>query len=109
MRWSCSLKIFNAMAYEITQLISNRTLLFGGISHDLKPLITRMIIALELIENSKNSNLVSGMRNDLNEMKTIIDQTLNLIKGLDRHHPIEIQTEQILNELMNSYQRHLQN
>ena len=40
---------FNTMAREITALLSNRTTLLAGISHDLRTPLTRMRLALELL------------------------------------------------------------
>lgn len=75
---------FNRMAQELTQLMSNRTILFGGISHDLRTPITRMKIALELLEEDENSPLMAGLKNDLTEMEQLIQQALELVKGLDK-------------------------
>ncbi len=97
-------KNFNAMATEIAQLISNRTLLFGGISHDLKTPITRMLIALELVENENNTQLISNMRQNLLEMKTTIEQTLDLIKGLDKQHAVVVSIDHVLDSLIADYQ-----
>ena len=40
---------FNTMAREISALLSNRTTLLAGISHDLRTPLTRMRLALELL------------------------------------------------------------
>jgi len=96
---------FNKMASEINQLISNRNILFGGISHDLRTPITRMQIALELIEDTKNKTLISSMRNDLQEMEGLIKQALELIKGMDRHHAISIEIDAFIIDLVSDYQR----
>ncbi|MCK4841564.1 MAG: HAMP domain-containing protein [Methylococcales bacterium] len=96
---------FNQMTREITQLISNRSILFGGISHDLRTPITRMQIALELIEDCNDSSLISGMRNDLNEMESLIKQALELIKGMDKHHAINVKINNVIDEIVSNYQR----
>ena len=96
---------FNKMASEINQLISNRNILFGGISHDLRTPITRMQIALELIEDTKNKTLISSMRNDLLEMEGLIKQALELIKGMDKHHAISIEIDAFVTDLVSDYRR----
>ena len=96
---------FNRMAQELTQLMSNRTILFGGISHDLRTPITRMKIALELLEEDENSPLMAGLKNDLTEMEQLIQQALELVKGLDKHPPIETDLDQLLDKIVNDYQR----
>ena len=96
---------FNRMAQELTQLMSNRAILFGGISHDLRTPITRMQIALELLEDNNNSSLVAGLRNDLNEMERLIQQALELVKGLEKNHPVETDLDQLIIEIVADYQR----
>jgi len=95
---------FNKMAEEINQLISNRNILFGGISHDLRTPITRIQIALELIEGN-NESLVSSMRADLQEMENMIKQTLELIKSMDKHQAFTIKIDQIIKQLVSDYAR----
>jgi len=96
---------FNCMAQEITQLMSNRSILFGGISHDLRTPLTRMQIALELLENSDNATLISGMRNDLNEMERLIQNALEFVKGMDKYRAVDIKINKIFNELAADYAR----
>ena len=96
---------FNRMAQELTQLMANRTILFGGISHDLRTPITRMQIALELLEEGRNSSLIAGLKNDLNEMERLIQQALELVKGLDKHHPVEINMDEMIRGIVADYQR----
>ena len=96
---------FNKMAEEITQLLTNRNLLFGGISHDLRTPITRMKIALELIEDAENTDYISGMRNDLDEMESLIQQTLELIKGMDKYRAVTIEINEVIGSIVSDYQR----
>jgi len=96
---------FNKMTQKITQLISNRNILFGGISHDLRTPITRMKIALELIKGSDNASLISGMNNDLEEMESLIKQALEFIKGMSKQHAINIEVSEIIAEVVSNYQR----
>ena len=99
---------FNRMAQELTQLMSNRTILFAGISHDLRTPITRMQIALELLEDNNNSRLIAGLRNDLKEMERLIQQALELVKGLDKNHPVETDLDQLIAAIVADYQRQRQ-
>ncbi len=96
---------FNRMAQELTQLMTNRTVLFGGISHDLRTPITRMKIALELLEEDESNSLLTGLKNDLSEMEQLIQQALELVKGLDKHPPIETDLDQLLEKIVKDYQR----
>ncbi|MCF6204352.1 MAG: ATP-binding protein [Methylococcaceae bacterium] len=94
---------FNNMALEISQLLTNRNILFGGISHDLRTPITRMQIALELLQNDSNSTLISKMRNNLLEMETLIQQSLELVKGLDKHNAIDVEINTVINDIILDY------
>jgi two-component system osmolarity sensor histidine kinase EnvZ len=96
---------FNKMTREIDQLMSNRSILFGGISHDLRTPITRMQIALELIEDTNNSSLISGMQNDLKEMESLIKQALELVKGMNKHHAVNVEINDVIDEIVSNYQR----
>ena len=99
---------FNRMAQELAQLMANRTILFGGISHDLRTPITRMQIALELLEEEKNSSLIAGLKNDLTEMERLIQQALELVKGLDKHQPVETNPDELIRGIVANYQRQQQ-
>ncbi len=94
---------FNKMAQEITQLLTNRSILFGGISHDLRTPITRMQIALELLQNDNNSKLISKMRNNLIEMENLIQQSLELVKGLDKYNTIDVEISTVINDIILDY------
>jgi len=96
---------FNKMTREVSQLISNRNILFGGISHDLRTPITRMQIALELVENTENSSLISGMRNDLKEMESLIKQALELVRGMSKQYAINVEIKEVIGEIVSDYQR----
>jgi len=96
---------FNCMAQEISQLMSNRSILFGGISHDLRTPITRMQIAIELLENENNTALITSMRNDLNEMEQLIQNALEFVKGMDKHRAFNVKINKVLNELAENYAR----
>jgi two-component system osmolarity sensor histidine kinase EnvZ len=73
------------MAAEISELLTNRTTLFAGISHDLRTPITRMQLALELLPAATAPELVDRLRQDLDEMNRLITDTLELARGLEPH------------------------
>lgn len=98
-------KNFNRMAKEITQLIENRALLFGGISHDLRTPITRMQLALELLDQNQNKALINRLKNDLVEMELLIQQSLEFVKGLDNQQVMEINLDDVINHMMNEYRQ----
>jgi len=76
---------FNRMAAQISELLTNRTTLFAGISHDLRTPITRMQLALEMLPEGTDRELVDRLRQDLEEMNRLISDTLDLARGLEPH------------------------
>ncbi|NOQ16469.1 MAG: HAMP domain-containing protein [Methyloprofundus sp.] len=96
---------FNKMSHEIAQLMSNRSILFGGISHDLRTPITRMHLAIELLDDQNNSTLIAGMRNDLQEMEQLIQQALEYVKGIDQHSEVNIEINSVLTEIIANFRR----
>jgi len=76
---------FNRMAAEISELLTNRTTLFAGISHDLRTPITRMQLALEMLPAATDPVLIDRLRQDLDEMSRLISDTLELARGLEPH------------------------
>jgi len=97
---------FNHMAEELTQLLSNRTILFGGISHDLRTPITRMQLALELLADEAEDNpLIAGLKNDLKEMESLIQQALELVKGLEKESAEDTNLDELMAGVVADYQR----
>jgi len=96
---------FNRMAGEIEQLLANRTILFAGISHDLRTPITRMQLALEMLPADTDPALVTSLRQDLEEMNRLISDTLDLARGLGPHEPEAVDLREFIDGIVTS-QRH---
>ncbi len=96
---------FNRMAKEIAQLMENRTLLFGGISHDLRTPITRMQLAVELLGQNQEKALIINLKNDLMEMELLIQQSLEFVKGLDKQQLIEVDLDEVIRHIIDDYRK----
>jgi two-component system osmolarity sensor histidine kinase EnvZ len=94
---------FNRMATEIARLLANRTTLFAGISHDLRTPITRMQLALEMLPDSADPELVRRLRNDLEQMDRLITDTLDLARGLGQEEKEEIDLRELCDALVSDY------
>ncbi|MDZ7668892.1 MAG: ATP-binding protein [Gammaproteobacteria bacterium] len=72
---------FNTMAREISTLLSNRTTLLAGISHDLRTPLTRMRLALELLPDDVDPELVKRFERNLEAMDALIGDALRFARG----------------------------
>ncbi len=72
---------FNRMAEEVRALLENRTVLLAGISHDLRTPITRLRLALSLLDDADPAR-VAAMERDLDEMNRLIGDMLAFSRAL---------------------------
>lgn len=72
---------FNTMAREISALLSNRTTLLAGISHDLRTPLTRMRLALELLPDNVDPKLIERFERNLEAMDSLIGDALRFARG----------------------------
>ena len=72
---------FNRMAGEVHSLLENRTVLLSGISHDLRTPITRLKLALSLLDTADAAQ-VGRMERDLDEMNRLIGDMLVFARAL---------------------------
>lgn len=89
---------FNLMADEVQALLENRTVLLSGISHDLRTPITRMQLALAMLDDADPA-LVGRMEGDLREMTRLIAQMLDFARSLKGEDEAETDLTQALAEL----------
>ena len=76
-------KAFNKMSTDVQSLLENRTVLLGGISHDLRTPLTRMKMALEMLPNSVDAGLNGELIEAVDNMELIIQEYMQLTKGLE--------------------------
>ena len=72
---------FNNMARDVSALLSNRTTLLAGISHDLRTPLARMRLALELLPNNVDSTLRYRFERNLEAMDDLIGDALRVARG----------------------------
>jgi len=94
---------FNHMAKEIADLLANRTILFAGISHDLRTPITRMRIALEMLPTETDPKLIDRLRRDLQQMDQLISNTLELARGLGHREAEEVDLREFVDGVIADY------
>lgn len=80
---------FNAMARQVQDLLTARTTLLAGVSHDLRTPLARMRLALEMLKSDPAPALIARLENDIDEMNGLIATLLDLARGLEHEPPIE--------------------
>ena len=91
---------FNRMAEEVQALLENRTVLLAGVSHDLRTPITRLRLALSLLDDA-DATLVKRMEHDLDEMNQLITDMLVFARSLKVEALHETDLTQVLTDLAN--------
>lgn len=71
---------FNQLARNLEALDSDRRLMLVGISHDLSTPLTRLRLAIELIQMKPDVNQLPGMVQDIEEMNAILVQFADYAK-----------------------------
>lgn len=96
----------NQMRQEIDQMLQERERFLAGIAHDLRTPLTRMGVALALSE-SPQSELSDGLRDDIEEMRTILDQFIELSRlDMEQSEPSQpADLNAIVQDLVEKYAR----
>lgn len=89
---------FNRMAGEVRALLENRTVLLSGISHDLRTPITRLRLALSLLDGV-DAGMVARMERDLDEMNRLIGDMLTFARALGAEDRAECDVTALLDDL----------
>ena len=72
-------RALNDMRAELDRTIKDRELLLADVTHDLRTPLSRLHIALDILEPS-NPGAVKAMLDDVAEMRTILEQFVELAK-----------------------------
>ena len=99
-------KSFKEMKNEIDQMQAERERFLAGIAHDLRTPLSRMRVAVEFPEISKSS-FADGLQEDIEEMRIILDQFLELSRlDSEKSEPFIVQDiAQLVTEVVNKYLR----
>ena len=93
---------FNIMQAKINQHIKDRGRLLAAISHDLKTPITRLRLRSELLNDTE---LESKFLSDLDDMQSMVNETLDYMRGQDKTESIQ---KIDINALINSITQDMQ-
>jgi two-component system osmolarity sensor histidine kinase EnvZ len=89
-------RAFNRMSSDLQALAENRTVIVAGISHDLRTPLTRLGLAVEMLDESSEPQLVARIRHDLAAMNALIAQFLDFSKGLTDENPVPLDLYQTI-------------
>jgi two-component system osmolarity sensor histidine kinase EnvZ len=90
---------FNAMASQVRELLSSRTTLLAGVSHDLRTPLTRMRLALEMLKGHPDPSMIERLEYDIEQMNQLIGNVLDLARGLAHEKPVLIDLPDYLAQL----------
>ena len=91
---------FNRMANQVAELLSSRTTLLAGVSHDLRTPMARMRLALALLSEQPTPRLIARLEADIEEMDGLIARVLDLARDLRPEAVSEIDLSGMLHDLV---------
>jgi two-component system osmolarity sensor histidine kinase EnvZ len=92
-------RTFNCMSSDLQQLSENRTVMIAGISHDLRTPLTRLGLAVEMLDQDSNPELIERIRHNLDTMNGLIGQFLQFSQGVDGACPVQLDLWQMIESL----------
>ena len=92
-------RTFNRMSADLQQLSENRTVMIAGISHDLRTPLTRLGLAVEMLDQDSNRELIGRIRHNLDTMNSLIRQFLQFSRGVEGECPVQLDLWQMIESL----------
>ena len=92
-------RTFNRMSSDLQQLSENRTVMIAGISHDLRTPLTRLGLAVEMLDENSNPELIERIRHNLETMNSLIRQFLQFSQGVEGELPVQLDLWQMIESL----------
>jgi two-component system, OmpR family, osmolarity sensor histidine kinase EnvZ len=93
---------FMEMKSRVERAMEQRTAMLAGVSHDLRTILTRFKLEIELIDSPE----VEGMRKDVDEMNGMLDGYLAFARGDSGEHAAPTHIPALLEELRSDAERH---
>jgi len=89
----------NRMSASLHELSENRTVMIAGISHDLRTPLTRLGLAIELLDLDPTPELIDRIRRNLEAMNKLIGQFLQFSHGAEGETPVQLDLWQMIESL----------
>lgn len=93
-------RTFNHMAMQVHELLADRTTMLSGIAHDLRTPLARLGLTLEMLKNQADTQLVDEATQDLEEMKHLINQYLEIGQVLTEDKPETIDVRDLIDTVL---------
>jgi two-component system osmolarity sensor histidine kinase EnvZ len=87
------------MSSDLQQLSENRTVMIAGISHDLRTPLTRLGLAVEMLDQDSDPELIERIRRNLDTMNNLIGQFLQFSHGVEGETPVQLDLWQMVDSL----------
>ena len=94
-------KAFVEMRHRIERHIEQRTLMLSGVSHDLRTPLTRLKLALSMMDDPEAEQLLGDVR----EMEALIDAFLAFAKGAQESAPERVDPHVLVARIVEDAQR----
>ena len=95
-------RAFNTMQSRLARFIADRTRVFAAMSHDLKTPLTRLRLRTEMLEDAE---LRAKFAKDVDEMESMIAQTLDFMRDATSNEPAQpVDVMALLESLQTDYQ-----
>jgi len=92
-------RTFNRMSADLQQLSENRTVMIAGISHDLRTPLTRLGLAVEMLDQDSTPQFIERIRRNLDTMNKLIGQFLQFSHGVEGDTPVQLDLWQLIESL----------
>lgn len=89
-------RAFNKMSSDLRQLSENRSMMLAGISHDLRTPLTRLGLAVEMLDAASNPTLIASIRRNLNALNVLIGHFLQLSEGIEEAMLVEMNLRHVI-------------
>ncbi|MCF8152106.1 MAG: HAMP domain-containing protein [Sulfuritalea sp.] len=90
---------FNRMGEQVEELLANRTTLLAGISHDLRSPLARIQLALGMMSEKPDADLLGRVEHDVENMNALIGRCLELGRDFAEKDSVEFNLCDLLAEI----------
>lgn len=98
-------RAFNRMGEQVEELLANRTTLLAGISHDLRSPLARMRLALGMLSEKPERDLVERIMRDVDAMNDLIARCLEVSRDFAEKDSAELDLCALLTEIVEEHAR----